>query len=374
MSIFNPQLLLLALAIVWPLGQILELPSFHPQAHLYALDVLVLLLFLSLCNKKAITKIKTDPLTKPFVTFTVLAAISLTLALFHLDRLEILIAAAYLIRWITYSSIYFAIRLHAKPAQTQKTLIYSLSAFTLIGLAQYFFFPDVRSLFFYGFDDHFFRLVGTLLDPNFAGLVLVIFTLLLLFSKAPKAFLLLPLSALALTFSRASFLSLIIAVIYLALRQPKRTHLYLFAIIIIALILAPKPYGEGVNLLRTFSISSRIEDSRYGLSLFLEKPIFGQGFNTLKSIKSADPYIIARSQGGLSNSFVFVLATTGIVGFIAYLNFLKAIYQQIKPSPALTASFVAILTHSFFNHSLFYIWILTLLYVLITLPKANKTP
>ncbi|OQA82463.1 MAG: O-Antigen ligase [Microgenomates group bacterium ADurb.Bin238] len=374
MSMHLPKLLLICLAFIWPFGQLFEVPLSHPQIHIYLLDLISLsLLLVVVLNKKNWRVVKKDPLTKPYLIFTSVASFSLLLASFSLSPTDLLISAAYLVRWLVYPGIYFALRIYSKPNLTRHYLLLSLLAFTLLGFLQYFFFPDVRSLFYLGFDDHFYRLVGTLFDPNFTGFVLVVFTLLLLHQPAPQKYLVvLSAIALALTYSRASYLALFVALVYLGLRRFKPIYLVIFALISLSLVFSPKPYGEGVNLLRTFSISSRLEDSRQGLNLFGQKPILGHGFNTLKSIKSGDPLIPSRAQGGFSNSYVFVLVTTGLVGFVAYLYLLCSLYTLLKPSPALTASFISILIHSFFNHSLFYIFILTLLFALASLPKGYR--
>ena len=376
MSTLLPKLLLIFLGLIWPFGQLFELPLSHPQIHIYLLDFISLSLFLVVVlNKKNWPVLKKDPLTKPHLIFTLIAALSLLAASFNLSPTNLLIAAAYLLRWLVYPGIYFALKIYSQPNLTLRYLLLSLLIFTLLGLLQFFLFPDVRSLFYLGFDDHFYRLVGTLLDPNFTGLVLVVYILILLYQPTPQKFLvIIPAVSLALTYSRASYLSLFAAIIYLSLRRFKPIYLLVFAVIVASLLISPKPYGEGVNLLRTFSISSRIEDSRQGLLLFGQKPILGHGFNTLKSIKSGDPDIPSRAQGGFSNSYVFVLVTTGLIGFAAYIYLLHSLYLTLKPSPALTASFISLLVHAIFNHSLFYIFILSLLYTLASLPKGYRKP
>jgi len=374
MSTLLPKLLLISLGLTWPFGQLFELPLSHPQIHIYLLDIITLSLFLVVVlNKKNWPVLKKDPLTKPYLIFTSIAALSLLVASFKLSPTDLVISTAYLARWLVYPGIYFALKIYSKPNLTHRYLLLSLLAFTLLGFLQYFFFPDVRSLFYLGFDDHFYRLVGTLLDPNFTGSVLVIFTLLLLHQPAPQKYLVfLSAIGLALTYSRASYLALFAALVYLVVRRFKPVYLLIFVVIGISLLLSPKPYGEGVNLLRTFSITSRLEDSRQGLLLLKQKPILGHGFNTLKSIKSGNPLIPSRARGGFSNSFIFVLATTGLLGFAAYLHLLYSLYALFKPSPAHTASFISLLVHSFFNHSLFYIFILTLLFALASLPKGYR--
>ncbi|SRR5260221_1906352 len=43
------------------------------------------------------------------------------------------------------------------------------------GILQYLFVPDTRMLFFLGWDDHYYRLISTLFDPGFTGIILVMY-------------------------------------------------------------------------------------------------------------------------------------------------------------------------------------------------------
>ena len=370
-------IILLLIALIWPFGQILELPFPHPQAHFYALDFLVSLLTISLLiNPQYRQKIKSDPLFKPIFFFILIASLSLLPAFFNFSFSELLISISYLIRWISYTSIYFAIRISQPTMKTIKIILSSLSLFTLFGFLQYLLLPDTRFLYFFGFDDHYYRLIGTFFDPNFTGLVLIIFILLLLSSSDNRYKLasLFPSTALAFTFSRASFLVLFLSLIYLAIRSPRKIYLSILALVLVGLFLAPKPSGEGVNLLRTFSIYSRLADSQAGLQLFYQKPIFGHGFNTLRSIKVTNYFISSRSSGGFSNSFIFVAVTTGLVGLLVFLYLLFSILKLTWKQPFINTAVITIITHSLFNNSIFYIWIMVLLWSLIATIKVYKTP
>lgn len=320
--------LLVISILVWPFGQLLQLTPLGSPLHLQLLDVVSVLLFISLlisCRRKIVQ----DPLFKPLVIFSLVALLS---------RAD----PAYLLRFISYTAFYFAFRIEGVK-KYYRYLTISAVLFLFLGFLQYLLFPDVRFLSYLGFDDHYFRLIGSLMDPNFTGLVLVIFTLL-----APKLFFLLPLFALALTFSRASFLALAVSLLYLSVVKKQFKLLFLLLTLGIFLYFIPKPFGEGVNLLRTFSIISRFENQRQALVVFAKNPLLGVGFGPLK----------------VDNSFIFVLATTGVVGFITFLVFLKKTWQ-ITPNPLAKAALLAILIHSLFNNSFFYPPILVLFFLLL---------
>ena len=329
-------LLLIASIFIWPFGQLLQLTPLGSPLHLQSLDIISALLFLSLFISSSRKKITQDPLFKPLVIFCLVALLS---------RPD----PAYLLRFVSYTSFYFAFRV-VEFRRYYPYLVISSMIFMTIGLLQYFLLPDTRFLTYIGFDDHYFRLIGSLLDPNFTGLVLVIFTLLV-----PKLFFLFPLLALALTFSRASFLALAVSLLYLAVVKKQFRLLLLILILGIALYFVPKPFGEGVNLFRTFSIFSRLENQSQALAVFAQNPILGVGFGPRK----------------IDNSFIFVLATTGTVGFTIFLSFLKKAWQ-LTADPLAKAAFLAILVHSLFNNSFFYTPVLALFFLLLNFRSSRS--
>lgn len=352
-------LLLTASSLVWPFGQLLTLSPWGSAFRLQLLDVLALLLFLSLLiDKKSRQKIVTDPLSKPLALFSLTALLSLVVNAGSVSFVHL----AYFLRFVSYFSFYFAFRI-AGIKKYSRYLAIAATIFTGLGLLQYFLLPDVRFLAYLGFDDHYYRLIGSFLDPNFTGLVLAVLVVL-----SPWPLLLIPLIALVLTFSRASFLALAVGLVYLSLTNRRFKLLLSLFLLGLFLYLAPKPFGEGVNLWRTFSIVSRFENQKNALVLFAQKPISGHGFNTLKQIGTAD---IPNLTSGVDNSFLFVLVTTGFTGFITFLYFLKTAFGGIK-LPAVKAALIIIFVHALFNNSLFYSWILALFFLLVSLrPKKS---
>lgn len=350
-------LLLTVSILVWPFGQLLMLSPWGSASRLQLLDVLALLLFLSLLiDKKSRQKIVIDPLAKPLTLFSLAALLSLVVNAGSVSLASI----AYFLRFVSYTSYYFAFRLEGVKKYS-RYLVTAAALFTGLGLLQYFFLPDVRFLAYLGFDDHYYRLIGSLLDPNFTGLILAVLVVI-----SPPPLLLIPLIALVLTFSRASFLALAVGLVYLSLTNRRFKLLLSLFFLSLFLYLVPKPFGEGVNLWRTFSIVSRFENQKNALVLFVQKPILGHGFNTLKQTGNGD---IPNLTSGVDNSFLFVLATTGLAGFIAFLYFLKTAFRGIK-LPAIKAALIIIFVHALFNNSLFYTPVLALFFLLVSLrPK-----
>lgn len=362
-------LLLIVSILVWPFGQLLSLTLLGSTLRIQLLDVLSAFLFLSLflSSRQKITK---DPLFEPLALFSLAALLSLVVNAKSVSLASI----AYFLRFVSYTAFYFAFRI-VGIKKYSRYLTIAAALFTGLGLLQYFLLPDVRFLAYLGFDDHYYRLIGSFLDPNFTGLVLAVLVVLspcparLRAKLAAGPLFLIPLIALVLTFSRASFFSLAVGLIYLSLTDRRFKLLLSLFLLGFFLYLAPKPFGEGVNLWRTFSIVSRFENQKNALLLFVQKPIFGHGFNTLKQTSAGD---IPNLTSGVDNSFLFVLATTGLTGFIAFLYFLKTAFLGIK-LPAIGAALVIIFVHAFFNNSLFYAPVLALFFLLVSLRSKKST-
>lgn len=115
---------------------------------------------------------------------------------------------------------------HNQHLSAQQSWVTGLGLFAWLSFVLYLVFPDMRSLAFFGWDDHYYRLIGTLFDPNYTGLVLSVGLLSpfgwLSFKRQASSsidqWMLTILSlffaiCLGLTFSRSSWLSLSIAVV-----------------------------------------------------------------------------------------------------------------------------------------------------------------
>ena len=341
--------LLLLTLYVWPFGQLLSFSVPQLPFTLYFLDLVVFLVFLSLVFSRKRKEIFLGSITKPLLIFLSVAAISLVFNLKQGISVGLPLSFFYLLRLIIYPSLFFAAR-HVGINKLKNPLLISLGIFSLLSLLQYLIFPDMRYLKNLGFDDHYFRLIGSFYDPNFTGAVFA--GIALYFIAKNKLLFSIPfVGLLALTFSRASYLVFAVGLIYLLITNKKTKLLLLLILLGIIIYLTPKPFGEGVNLLRTFSIFSRFDSWSRGLSLFFERPILGWGYNTLRGIEN--------SRFQIDNSFIFLLATTGMVGFLFFINLLKKLYQTTIDN-GIKILALSLLFHSLFNNSLFFIWILAL--------------
>jgi hypothetical protein len=285
---------------------------------------------------------------RPVLWFVIAGLVSLAVNGFPL------IASLYLLRFFSYSLL---LNLKIKP----KYLLWLSSGIATLGLLQYIFLPDTRFLASLNWDDHYYRLISTLFDPNFTGIILVLGLILTLF-KFPRVWwlYLIQVPALLLTYSRSSYLALFAAGFYLAVVKKKMKFFLLgFGILCLMLLALPRPGGEGVKLERLFSVTSRLDNYQEGIKLWLKHPVFGLGFNNLRAVR-AD--LISHAAGGLDSSLLFVLATTGIIGLAAYFNLLKCLWEK---NLLLRVSLVALLVHSLFVNSLFYPWVMIWLWSIV---------
>lgn len=342
--------------------QRIELGSFPPfYLHDFVLFVWLLTTLITK-RKKVLSLIKNIEFKKyRFELFLLLWIVIGWLIAFLMGELGVKFIF-YSLRFISYSLLFYLIsELKLIKTVYLKWGFYLVGFYLLlIGLFQYVFLPDMRFLSILGWDDHYFRLIGTQFDPNFIGIIFVL--LFINFSQLKikkrvdlKYFLLfLILIGLTLTFSRSSYLSFIVTLLLIAKLNPKK---YLSGIMLLILVIfAPKPGGEGVNLMRTASVNARVESSWKSFNIL--KPyqyIVGQGlFNKNKPSYSNQDFI--RSDHALleDNFILLIFNSMGIVG-LSLVAFLlgKHLLLLYKKDQIGAISVLAVLTHAMFNNSVF---------------------
>ena len=366
-------------------GQLTSLPLFaNARITLLDISVLIVLLYGAYQSRK---KRFIPPHWAPILSFAAVALISLAATWGHVPTYVVGGGLLYVFRWIVYAALYWVSASAVIPAASWFALLIGSSvAIGLIGMLQYVWYPDLRNLYYLGWDPHYQRLFSTLLDPNFTGILLGMAAIMLLSvmgkgkSSAWKlAGLSVTVVSLILTYSRSSIAAFAVGLIVLGI-VTKRTMLIIgvTVLLVIGLVLAPRT-GEGQNLFRTVSSYARLGNAERGLSLIREKPVMGHGFNILRFIATERSWIDertapSRAGNGLDASLLFVGATTGIVGMAVYgwllVSFIRLGLSGIKAKPAVRtvaagylASCAALLVHSLFINSLFYPWVLVWMWV-----------
>ena len=148
----------------------------------------------------------------------------------------------------------------------------------------------------------------------------------------------------ALTYSRSTYLSFILASSIYSLKQKNFKYIFLALLLILSTIfILPRRAGEGSKLERTSSIYAKIENYKQGFSYINQSPIIGFGYNTLSQVKNTPS--TDHSANGFDSSLLTILATTGILGLIPFLFFLKSLIYN--PSIVINITIFSILLHSY---------------------------
>jgi O-antigen ligase len=164
-------------------------------------------------------------------------------------------------------------------------------------------------------------------------------------------------AALLATYSRASYVvGAVVGLSLFVLTESRYKWMVLSGVMgmmVMWWIVAPRVGGEGVNLLRVYSVESRIRSWEEAGRVWQESPVVGIGYNRYqvymeaRQVNESIPY----HPSAPDNAWLYILATTGIVGMVSWLWLLIAWWQSVNVGGRL--SLVAILAHSVFNNSFF---------------------
>ncbi|MEX2007821.1 MAG: O-antigen ligase family protein [Candidatus Levyibacteriota bacterium] len=378
--------LLIILLLTFSLGEVARI-QFSDTIAIKALDVAVFL-FVIPSVVLLRSRFKKSKLTNPILIFSSIESISLLVNMPNLKANEFLVSLLYLVRWVTYAGAYFIVANFETGLKKKipNLLVAMGGAILSLGFVQYLLYPDLRNLYYLGWDEHLYRLFSTFLDPNFAGAFFVLYFLFVLglFMKSKNlvyGFIATTAAvAIILTFSRSAYLMLFVGLFTFMILQRKKKLLLIFVALFVPAIVILSAVGfksEGTNLLRITSSGARIPEARNALAIFGKNPIFGVGFNAYQFASerygfSKTKKYIDHSVAGTDNSFLFVLATTGAVGLIAYLYLWSKIISFAKSrrnifSAVIISSSVALFVGSLFVNSLFYAFIMLWMWILLGL-------
>jgi O-antigen ligase len=378
--------------VIFPFGELLRF-DLGNNIVIKPLDVLVfasIILFLYLKRKKLVIPYRS------FFIFPLIGIVSLLFNFYWLEPQQIVAGFLYLVRWIAY--FFIGIIVFQLDKQFKKRIIFLLLldgfVLVLVGFLQYTFYNSLKNLFYLGWDEHKHRIFSTFFDPNFIGAFFVLYFLFLCgllyyfiqkkknrWIKILGTLLCITLIAIFLTYSRSALLMLMAgSVTFLTLIKKKKLVVYIFlAILAFGIIMSPKFYDENMNLFRMSSTEGRINNYAGALHIISYNPLIGVGFNTYRyakqyyGFKENGSNIPSHADAGVDNSFLFVIATTGIVGLASYLwiwfTILKKALMFFKKKNhiggvVVFSSGIAICIDALFINSLFFaplmLWLWTL--------------
>lgn len=402
-----------------PLGSLSRLPigdvAFTVNDVILPVMIGLWLLYILVIQKRVVL----PPRTMLIVGFAFWAFITLLFSLRFLGMAQFLISGLYWVRWVEYAFVFFigywlftqGEEAKATMRATVKMLLWGQLMFVLAGFLQFALFPNFSKFVQHGWDPHYYRLLSTFLDPNFAGIFIVLgmvlfgaFFLLkeetILPTKTSKSvsyvYVLLALVAVVLTFSRSSYLGFAVAVGCIGLLK-SRAVLFVMAFVGIAsFVFIPRVQTRVIGAF-SFDETVMARLSQYELTLgIIEKdPVFGVGFNTFRYAQEDAGYFRddrgvsfegGHAGAGSDSSLLFILVTTGVPGLLLYLAmwgaFLKDAFRAYITRSNTTlvralglvivVSQLALMAHTQFVNSMFYPWIMAWMWILLALMYASR--
>lgn len=402
-----------------PLGSLSRLPigdvAFTVNDVILPVMIGLWLLYILVIQKRVVLPSR----TMLIVGFAFWAFITLLFSLRFLGMAQFLISGLYWVRWVEYAFVFFigywlftqGEEAKATMRATVKMLLWGQLMFVLAGFLQFALFPNFSKFVQHGWDPHYYRLLSTFLDPNFAGIFIVLgmvlfgaFFLLkeetILPTKTSKSvsyvYVLLALVAVVLTFSRSSYLGFAVAVGCIGLLK-SRAVLFVMAFVGIAsFVFIPRVQTRVIGAF-SFDETVMARLSQYELTLgIIEKdPVFGVGFNTFRYAQEDAGYFRddrgvsfegGHAGAGSDSSLLFILVTTGVPGLLLYLAmwgaFLKDAFRAYITRSNTTlvralglvivVSQLALMAHTQFVNSMFYPWIMAWMWILLALMYASR--
>jgi hypothetical protein len=365
---------------IFPLGQVIRLWILQP------LDAVVGLAAIYVIVKK----LPRPPAFKYLEDFLFVAVSTWVLSIFWFNQIEVLYGLLYLLRLAAYFYfLIYVVNFVRSDSNHKKLLVDSLlvisAASAFFGWIQFVWVPSIKPFFVLGWDEHLYRLVGTFLDPVYVGLTIVfglIISITRFIETQRKMYLFLVmflLGSLAFTYSRASYLAFFAGAAFIGIYKKKiRLIAFIFLALVTAIILLPTSGNQILRFTRSFTAIARIANYKTTFEIFAKSPVFGIGYNNLclANQKYVGPQkFSSHSCSGSDSSLLFILATTGIIGLIAFSYMLIKLSGFLIPdsnSRILISSFAALLIHSIFSNSLFYPWVMGWMVILLGISLRSK--
>ena len=269
----------------------------------------------------------------------------------------------------------------------QAAMVTFASLLVYFGWLQYFLIPDTRWLFFLGWDDHYYRFLSSMLDPNFTGILLILFYCWVQSWKNVQLKIILSVVlavSVLFTYSRSSYVALAVAMlldILFSIKDRKWQHSLLVGVLILAAVSAipflPRPGGEGVKLERTSTIVGRQDRIISTLKSFNGVEwVVGKGLYVADDSTSDQTYQVDNHGTQADNWVLFLLSGTGIVG-IVLLGILSGeiFFHAVSVNKYWSTAAVALLVHSLFVASMLFPFVLLFMggwWVLVSSKKATR--
>ena len=322
-----------AIFTLFSLGQIGRISFFNQHVNIYCYEIFLFFILFWFIVKHGLKPLffAYQKFGSIFLFFCV-TALSYLITSFTSSIFANIIAFLYLIRLFMYFIFFIYGSYHVNRTYTVRPFHIGMKIFIVVTLLssvlQYLFYPDLRNLYYLGWDPHLYRVFGIFFDTSIMAAIIGLILLYLLKLKsslirngAISMYTILGL----LTYSRAFYLAAGITLVYFLFLRKRYFYIGLSIVIFsVALILLPRPRGEGVNLARTYSIISREADYNDAFKIFSGSPLLGIGYNRIAEFKAqnTDSSIPNHAASSFHSSFLIIIVTTGLVGLIAFVYLL----------------------------------------------------
>jgi len=318
--------------LFYALGQLGRISFLNQQINFYFYEFFLSITLFTLLIRYGFSPLKNILIKyKSLLLFVFILSFSFLLNFFNFSWQQNLIAFLYCLRLITYLTYFlYLYKYFYKERKASRVLNFSfyylLISTLIIGITQYFLYPNLRNLKYLGWDEHLYRMFGQFLDTAVAGAVYGLLFIAVFLRKnnifLKILFLALVLSALFLSFSRLALIAFLITGLIFLLKSKRIKYFGLVVIFFtVTLFLLPKPAGEGVNLLRTASLEARAVDYQEGFNYWIKAPFFGYGYNRIRGLKIQSE-VNLHSGASFSSSFLIILVSLGVFGLALFVKIL----------------------------------------------------
>jgi hypothetical protein len=366
-------------------------------------DIATLLVWIAIATALLTRRVKAtlDDISLPAVAFIAVATVSTVLSIgrYNMGFGEAFGTVAFLVRWVFYFGWYLFVVWCLAPGETRLAWRYVETAiliFCAFGIFQSAFLPGFAQMVPGGaetraWDQQGHRLVSTMLDPNLAGLLIVIVLLVRLARVAEGirehrdwVVLLVLGAALLLTISRSSALALLVGLLSIVAMRGIRSR-FSYVVVVGLVLMAPvlflmRSYLESLNKLRIdTSAMERFIPWARGAALFMEHPVLGVGFNATAQAQHAHGWVLLGNSGvSMDGGLLFIAVMTGTAGLLTYCWMLwrvRGVARFVYNNPARSAAdralgvgtvaaTAAAVVHSLFGNSLLLSFVMQALWVL----------
>jgi len=336
-----------------------------------AVGVFVLISFIYFIGEKKSFKIPKDSVFFALFFFAALSSFIFNLGKY--SDIAVFQAGFYLTRFFIYLlagiNVFNMLDKNIlSPQSLFKTIIFSGVLVSVLGLFQLKLLPDFEVLdSSLGWDPHKNRLASTFFDPNFTGAYLVICLTLLIdkyyqnnkkLDLSEYVFFLIIFAAFILTFSRSAWGMFGLVILIYGIFKSRILLLLSLVVVFSAYFSVPRIQTRISGITDPAdSAAYRLVSWKNSLKIIKENYLTGAGYNFYRFVQKDYGFLESgnfskHSGAGSDSSLLFVLATTGIIGFLFY--FIGLVIPLFRKDVFIIALTVSLLGESFFINSLFY--------------------